>query len=77
MGTVTMPGVDDNVLVLLDDVDDVESDTQLFGDPEGVIAFGPRAVLPADRLRVPFDAKARVEIDAFDLHTLIEDHARG
>ena len=53
-----MFGVDDDILVLFDDIDDVQLDAQLFRNPERIVALFPFAVAVAYRMGVAFDAKA-------------------
>src|SRR3989338_4273128 len=77
IGPVAVPGVDDDVLVLLDDLDDVQLDAELTGGPEGVVALGLVLVLAADGVGVTLDAEAGVEVDALDVDALVEDDARG
>ena len=74
---VAVLGVDDDVLVLLDHVDDVQLDAELFRDPECVVALGLELVLAADGVRVALDAEAGVEVDALDVDALFENHLGG
>ena len=65
--------IDHDVLVFIDDVDDVQLDAELLGDPERVVAFRPAAIMLANRMGMSFDTEAGKEIDAFDLDTLLLD----
>jgi hypothetical protein len=67
IGAIAMLWVDHDVLVLINDVDNVQLDAELLGDPQRVVAFNPVTVVFADGVSMPFDAKAGKEIDAFDL----------
>src|SRR5690606_30738672 len=74
---VSLLGVDHDFLVVLDHVDDVQLDAELLRHPEGVVALRPGALVAPDRLGVPLDAEARVEVDAFHVHAVVLHHARG
>ena len=69
--------VNDDILVLLDDVDNMQLDTQLFRRPQGVIAFWPGAVLFTNSVGVSLDTKTGVKINALDMYTLVHHHARS
>jgi len=60
-----------DILVFFDDIDDVQLDTELFGNPERIITFFPLAIAITNGMRVPFHAKAGKEVDAFYLDTLL------
>ena len=53
--TVAVFRIKYDLLVFLDDIDDVEFDTQSFCDPQGVVALGAAAILIANRMRMAFD----------------------
>ena len=67
--------VEDDPLVRLDDVDEVQPDPELLGDPERIVARVRAAAVraPADRVGVAFDAEPGEEVDAFDVDPLFED----
>ena len=77
VGAIAVFGIDYDVLVFLDDVDDMQLDAELFGDPQRVAALGTFAVALANRMRVPLDAKAGVKIDAFDVDSLLLNQPGG
>ena len=69
--------IDHYIFVFLDYIDDMQLDAQLFGHPQGVIALYLVAVSLADRVGMPFDAKACIKIDTLDANSLILDQFRG
>lgn len=77
VGTVAVFRVQQHILVFLDDINEVQWDTELFGHPQRVIAFGFGAFVLADRMGVAFDAETREKIYSFDVHTLVHHHPGG
>ena len=77
MRAVAVLGVEHDVLVFLDDVDDMQLDPQRFSRPQGVVALGLVLVFFADRVGVALDAKAGKKIHALDMHTLLHHHLGG
>jgi Rieske Fe-S protein len=71
---VAVLGVEHDVLVLLDDVDEVQVYTELVRRPQGVIPFRFVAFVVANGVGMSLDAEAGVKIDALDVYSLIEDH---
>jgi len=69
--------IDQHLFVLFNDVNDVQFHAELFGDPEGVVAFGFLFVLLADGVGVAFDAEAGEEVDAFHMDALIHNDLAG
>ena len=69
--------VDHDVLVLVYDVDDVQLDAELLGNPQRIIAFDPAAVTIAYGISVPFHAKASVKINSLDVDSLLLDQPGG
>ena len=74
---VAVLGVQDDILVFLDDIHDVQFDPELFGDPQRVVALLPRGVLLADSMGVAFHAEPGVEVDALDFDALVKHHLGG
>ena len=72
-----MPWIDHDLLVFLDDIDEMQPDTQLFGHPQCVVALGTHPVLLTDGMGMAFHAKPGKKIDALDVDALVHDHARG
>jgi hypothetical protein len=56
VGAIAMLGVEQDLLVFLDDVDDVQLDAELFRHPQGIVALGSGAILGADGVGVALDA---------------------
>ena len=77
VGTITVFWVGQDILVFLDDVDDMQFDTQLLGRPQGVVALGFLPVLLADRMGMPLHAEPGIEIDAFNMDALLENDPGG
>ena len=71
MRPIAMLGVDDNILVLLDDIDDVELNAQLLGNPQRTVSLRLGLVLFTNRMGMAFDAEAGKKIDAFDMNALL------
>ncbi len=67
---VAVTRVEDHVFVFFDDVNDMQLDTELLGNPERVVAFLPVAVFLTDGVGVPFDTETGEEIDALDVDAL-------
>jgi len=45
----------------------------LLGNPERIVAFYPVTIVLANGMRMPFDAKAGEEVNAFDMDALLLD----
>jgi hypothetical protein len=54
----------------------VQLDTQLLGNPQGVIAFRAATFAMANRMGMTFHAKACKEIDADDFYSLLLNQFR-
>jgi hypothetical protein len=74
---VAVARVEQHVLVLVDDVDDMQPDAELLGDPQRVVALRLGPLLPADGMGVPLDAEAGEEVDSLDVDSLLLHDARG
>ncbi len=77
MRPVAVFRIQDDVFVRLGDVDDVEFDAELFGNPQRAVALRLALVLRADRVRVPLNAESREEVQAFDVNAFVDDDSRG
>jgi hypothetical protein len=52
----------------------MQLDTQLFGHPQGIIAFSPVTVLLSNGVGMAFHAKTGKKIDAFDMYALFHNN---
>ena len=73
VGAIAVLGIEDDVLVFFDDIDDVELDSQLLGDPQSVVASRPGLGFVANCVGVPLDTETREEVEPFDVHALVEN----
>jgi hypothetical protein len=73
VGTVTVFRIDHDILVLLDDIEDMQFDAQLFGNPQRIVAFGFGLVLFTDGVCMTLHTKTGEEIKTFDMNTLFQD----
>ena len=74
---ITMPGIEQYVLIILDDIHNMQLDTQLFRHPQGVVTLGLLAILFTNRVGVAFNAKTSEKINSFHMDTLLHDGAGG
>ena len=77
IGAVTVLGIEQDVFVFIDDVDDVQLDAELLGHPQRVVAFGLGPVFFANCVGVALDAEAGKKINAFHGDALIQNDLSG
>jgi len=74
---IAVLGIDDDVFIFVDHIDNVQLDADLLGRPQCVIAFRFALFAAANGVGVTLDTEASEEIDALDVDALITHQARG
>ena len=65
-----MPGIEHDIFIFLDDIDDVQFDTELFSNPQGIVTLGFGLVFLAYCVGMTLDAEVGEEIDPFNVDAL-------
>ena len=75
--TVAVFGVDNDILVFINDINNMKLNAQLLGHPQSVITLGFSLVLLTYGVCMAFNTKPGKEIDAFNMNALFQHNFGG
>ena len=77
VGPIPVPGIEHNILVLIDDVDNVQLDSQLLRRPQCIVALRPCTILFANGMGMAFDANRITSYNVCYTKLLRPSHAQN